>query len=494
MTNPGLHQTNREPFPPYRALTGQMFSRAAGVPLVPGNSVRILKDAAENYPAWLEAMTGAKKMIHFESYLIHEDDEGRTFAKVLAAKAQEGVQVRIIYDWLGALGKTSPGFWKDLRASGVEVRCFNPPQFESPLGWLTRDHRKLITIDGQTGFVSGLCVGAMWVGDPKKSIEPWRDTGVEVKGPAVAVMERAFAQVWDSSGEGLLSSEIPQTEPIVPAGNVKLRVVASAPNTAGIYRLDQLIAALARRSLWLTDAYFVGMTPYVQALRAAAADGVDVRLLVPSGTDIPIVRAISRAGYQPLLEAGVRVFEWNGPMLHAKTAVADGRWARVGSTNLNPASWIGNYELDVVVENKEFACGMEDMYLDDLANSTEIVLSKRHKVLPLAKRPRRPRRRVTGAGGSTGRMGTGAIRIGNMVGAAITNRRVLVPAETRLMIASSIILLAIAVMAALWPRWIAFPLAVLCAFFAASLFVRGYKLHRKQKAEGSTTSETKKVE
>src|SRR6185503_4878833 len=144
-------------------------------------------------------------------------------------------------------------------------------------------------------------------------------------------------------------------------------------------------AAMAQRTLWLTDAYFVGVTGYVQGLRAAVMDGVDVRLLVPGATDIPIIRAVSRAGYRPLLEAGIRVFEWNGPMLNAKTAVADGHWARVGSTNLNLASWIGNWELDVAVEDLEFGDEMEQMYLQDLDNATEIVLSEKNRVRPVTK-------------------------------------------------------------------------------------------------------------
>jgi cardiolipin synthase A/B len=146
------------------------------------------------------------------------------------------------------------------------------------------------------------------------------------------------------------------------------------------FRLDQLIAAIARQRVWLTDAYFAGTTSYVQALRAAARDGVDVRLLVPNATDIPVLRPLSRAGYRPLIEAGVRVFEWNGTMIHAKTAVADDRWARVGSTNLNIASWLGNCELDAVVENAAFARQMEEQYLRDLSNATEVILDVRQKV------------------------------------------------------------------------------------------------------------------
>ena len=149
---------------------------------------------------------------------------------------------------------------------------------------------------------------------------------------------------------------------------------------AGLFRLDQLIAALARERLWLTDAYFVGLTPYVQALCAAARDGVDVRLLVPGASDIPVVSPLSRAGYRPLLESGVRVFEWNGSMLHAKSAVADARWARVGSTNLNVASFWANYELDVAVEDERVPGEVAEMYEQDLEHATEIVLARRNRV------------------------------------------------------------------------------------------------------------------
>jgi cardiolipin synthase len=365
-----------EVFSDIRFLAEQAFSRVAGAPLVQGNSLRILKDAKENYPAWLDALSSAKKSIYFENYIIREDRIGYQFADVLAEKAREGVKVRLIYDWLGALGKTSRSFWQRLRQAGVEVRCFNPLRLESPLGWLIRDHRKMISVDSRIAFVTGLCIGSMWVGNPKRSIEPWRDTGIEVQGPAVVDIEHAFADVWAATGTPFAKEELLERNTIPPAGNATLRVVATVPIMAGLYRLDQLIAALARHSLWITDAYFVGVSTYVQALRSAAMDGVDVRLLVPGSTDIPILRGISRVGLKPLLESGVRIFEWNGPMMHAKTAVADSRWARIGSTNLNLSSWIGNYELDVAVEDEKFAQEMEEMYLDDLKNSTEIILSK----------------------------------------------------------------------------------------------------------------------
>ena len=462
---------------PVRDLANQAFSRAAGAPLVDGNVVHLLKDARENYPAWLEAIGSAKRYVHFESYIIHEDDAGWMFADALTAKAREGVRVRLVYDWMGGLGKTSRSFWNHLRAGGVEVRCYNPPRLDSPFGWLLRDHRKMLAVDGKVGFISGLCVGRMWVGIPEKRIDPWRDTGVEVRGRAVADIERAFAQIWAMMGTPI--DEEDKSIRDAPQGNMPMRVVASVPATAGMMRLDQLVAALAQNRLWLTDAYYAGTSVYVQALRAAARDGVDVRLLVPNGTDIPLIRPLSRAGYRPLLEAGVRVFEWNGTMLHAKTAVADSKWARVGSTNLNIASWFTNCELDAVVENESFALQMEEMYLQDLTNSTEVVLDANHKVHAPGEPPH-SQPLMTSGGGSAGRAAAGAIRIGNAVGAAFSNRRVLEPVEARIMVTAGSLLLALALVFVWFPQLLVYPLIIVFVWIAVALLYRGYKLHRRK--------------
>jgi cardiolipin synthase len=477
-----LIEETRGAISPMRLLAEQVFSRTAGAPLVPGNNIRLLKDARENYPAWLEAMRSATQTIHFENYIIYDDEVGHQFADVLIAKARQGVRVRLLYDWIGSVGKTSSRFWRRLAAEGVEVRCFNPPRVDSPLGWLSRNHRKSISVDHRIAFVTGLCVGRMWVGEPEHGIAPWRDTGLEVHGPAVADVVQAFAQVWAEAGTPLAADELPDPNSIPPAGDVMLRVVASQPNIAGLYRLDQLIAAVARQILWLTDAYFVGTTSYVQALRAAAMDGVDVRLLVPGSSDIPILVPLSRAGYRPLLEAGVRVFEWNGSMLHAKTAVADGRWARVGSTNLNVSSWIGNWELDVTVEDERFAQAMQEMYLDDLTHATEIVLSEKQRIRPSGgpvPSPAGSRQRI----GSAGRVAAGALSVGNTIGAAITNRRVLGPAEAKIMVCAGLILLALAVVAALWPPLLMVPLTLCAVWLAIALLIKAYRLHRVSRGQ-----------
>jgi cardiolipin synthase len=452
-----------------RVLADQAFSRAAGAPLVHGNEIRILKDGAENYPAWLAAIAEARESVHFECYIVHDDEVGRRFADALVARARDGIRIRVIYDWLGALGKTGARFWRRLREAGVEVRCFNPPRLDEPLGWLARDHRKSITIDGRVAFVTGLCIGRVWEGIPEKNLAPWRDTGVEIRGPAVADVSRAFAEAWAACGEPLPEED--RNRPAPPkAGDVPLRVVAATSGTSGLYRLDPLIAALARSTLWLTDAYYAGTPSYVQALGAAARDGVDVRLLVPGrGSDIALMQSISRAGYRPLLESGVRVFEWNGPMLHAKTAVADARWSRVGSTNLNPASWMGNWELDVVVEDEAFGRAMEAMYADDLGHATEILVERRRRVRP-ADASRHPRRR--GSGGSATRAAAGALRIGNAIGSALVARQVTGPAERRLFVQGGSILAIIALVAFFWPPLLAWPVGALSLWLSVSLLLR----------------------
>jgi cardiolipin synthase len=467
-----------------RIMAAQAFSRAAGAPLVHGNSIRLLRDARENYPAWFDAIRSAEKNVYFENYIIRSDKIGQQFSDALIAKAKEGVRVRLLYDWMGALTETSSGFWRCLREGGVEVRCFNPPRFDSPLAWLSRLHRKSLCVDSQVAFVSGLCVGQMWTGYPERGIPPWRDTGVEIRGPIVADVIQSFSRAWAEAGPKIPADELPLRDSIPLAGGIDMRVLGDSAATAGLYRLEQLIAVLAQKTLWLTDAYFVGSTSYVQALRGAAMDGVDVRLLVPgSSGDLRFLRPISRAGYRPLLEAGVRVFEWNGSMLHAKTAVADGRWGRVGSSNLNMASWLGNWELDVAVENPGFANEMEQMYLEDLDNATEIVLSEKNRVRPVAQPERRASSSYNGPGrrksGSAGRLTAGAIRVSNTVGAAITSRLVLGAAEAKIMLFGGVALLSLAVLALAQPLAMVIPFSLIAGWIGVSLLLKAHHLHRK---------------
>jgi cardiolipin synthase len=459
-----------------RLAADQVLSRTAGAPLIGGNRVRVLKDAAENYPAWLAAIRAAERSIFFECYIFRDDEVGRDFVAALVERVRAGVAVRVIYDWLGTSGARS--LFRALVEAGGEVRCFNPPRFDSPLGLLTRDHRKMVAVDGRIGFVTGLCVSAKWLAIRGAGSTLRRDTASRSAAGAVPQLERAFGQV-EAIGDPLSEAALTPVAMIPAEGSVALRVIASVPSAARVFRLDQLIAAGARERLWLTDAYYVGVTPYVHALCAAADDGVDVRLLVPGASDVPVVSRLSRAGYRTLLESGVRVFEWTGSMLHAKTAIADRRWARVGSTNLNFASFLTNYELDVAIEDETVVDEMARMYEADLGRAAEIVLSRRHRARPSAVVPR-PERARRALSGSAGRAAAGALSVGAAVGAVFTNRRVLGPAEASFLATIGALLLLVAVVGVLWPPASVAPGAI-AAWVAVVLLMRARRLHRRRR-------------
>lgn len=458
----------------YSGFTDEALERVTRAELIEGNDVRLLIDAAENYPAWLEAIEGAADRIYFESYIIHEDEQGRLFADALIKKAKEGVEVKVIYDWLGGFGKTSRKYWRRLREGGVDVRVYNPPKLLDPLGFFTRDHRKVLIVDGKFAFVTGLCVGQDWVGHPDRGIPGWRDTGVQITGPAVADVESSFADVWSATGGAIARKRLVRREDITPTGPTALRVVQSVPGAAHMYRLDQLLATTASESMWFTDAYFIGLPSYLQSLNAAAEDGVDVRILVPQSTDILLIRDTTRSTYRPLLEAGVRVFEWNGPMMHAKTAVFDGRYSRIGSTNLNIASWFGNYELDVLVEDEGFGQRMQQVFLQDISNSTEIVLEDTVRKKGRAK-PKRGRR----AGGSVRKATAGALNAATSIGSAITNRAPLGPAEARLLAIVGTVLLVLAGLFILFPRATSIPFIIILLMLAVPTLIKAIHNYRK---------------
>ncbi len=458
-----------------REFVDDAVYRLTSADLIHGNDVSLLVDATENYPAWLEAIESAKYRIFFETYIIHDDDQGRLFADALIERARQGVEVKIIYDWLGGLGNTSRRFWRRLRSHGIEVRCYNPPTFLDPLGIVSRDHRKTMVVDGRIAFVSGLCVGRYWVGDETKGIPPWRDTGVGITGPAVVEVEGAFADVWSTMGPPLDPHLLKKNQKDIGIGGATaLRVVQSVPGSAQVYRLDQMLAVVARERMWISDAYFIGVPSYLQTLKDASNDGVDVRILVPQSSDIGLIPETTRSTFRPLLEAGIRLFEWNGPMMHAKTAVFDGRYSRVGSTNLNIASWFGNYELDVLVEDDNFGRKMEEMFLGDMSNSTEIVLSETNK----KRRVPNVKRRFERRGGSVRKATAGAINAATTIGSAIAGKAPLGAAEAKVLFIASGILTALAALFVLFPRGTSTPFVVLLLLVAIPTLIKAIQSYR----------------
>jgi cardiolipin synthase len=344
------------------------LNRAAGGRPIPGNRLELLIDGPDTYAAMLQLIERASRWIHFENYIIRSDTEGRRFAEALATRAREGLPVRVLYDAVGSMF-TSPRLWRSLRGAGVEVRAFHRLR---PLDIVTnfaRDHRKLVVADGTGAVIGGLCIGCEWTGDGD-SVRPWRDTAVRVGGPAAAVLDQAFARTWAVSGAPLSDQE--QAGRVTPEGDGEVRVIVGEPGRERAFRVIELLAAGSMERLWITDAYMVAPPRLFQALRDAARDGVDVRMLVPGSSDLPLIRNLSRIGYRDLLRSGVRIYEWDGPMLHAKTVVSDGRWVRIGSSNLNPSSLIGNYELDVLIEDPSLAESMERQFRLDIGRSREV--------------------------------------------------------------------------------------------------------------------------
>jgi len=464
---------------PMTALAGSGFARVADAALSEGNAIELLRDGPENFPRWLDAIAKAERCVHLENYIFDDDRIGTTFADELIEAAARGVKCRVLYDWMGCRTRTRPAFWERLTQGGVEVRCYNPPRLGNPISWISRDHRKVMCVDGRVAFTGGLCIGDDWMGYPNKGVPPWRDTGLVIRGPAVADIDAAFADSWKTTGPAIPAHEMAGRKPQHEAGDLKAWVIAGRPDEMGLYRLTQLVAEIAEDTLWLTDAYFVGTTNYVRALCGAAEAGVDVRLLVPGSNDWPVVGALSRAGYRSLLESGVRVFEWDGPMLHAKTAVADGCWSRIGSSNSNLASWTSNRELDVTIQDSGFAARMMAMYEQDLENATEIVLEHGKVLRPKGTRaPRSAKKGERYAGRS--RLLAGTAGVGATVGAALTRHRPLGSAESAVLAAGGIFVILLALAGLLAPHLIAYPLALVGLWIGGALIARAWRTRRRR--------------
>ena len=397
------------------------LERTSQAPLRIGNRLVLLQNGPDTFDDWLAAIGRAERWVHLDNYIFQDDAVGRRFADTLKEKAADGVPVRVLCDWFGSWS-TPRSFWRELRGAGVEVRPVNPLTLGAPLGAVRRDHRKLVAVDGEYASTGGVCIDEGWMVRDSGTGLPYRDTTVSVRGPAVADLERAFARLWGDTGEPLPDEECPRAESIPRAGDDAARVVIQEPNRMRILRVLQLLTAGVQRRLWITDAYFLSMPILTQSLMATARDGVDVRVLLPSTNDLPWIGALSRSGYRRFLEAGVRIFEYGGPMIHAKTLVADGWWSKVGSTNLNVSSLAANWEIDLVAEDNNFAAEMERVFEEDLDNAREIRLVRTARGSEV--RARRPRGRVdrrarrgpvgsgSGAAATVTRVGSAALQQG----------------------------------------------------------------------------------
>lgn len=470
------------------------LSRATGSPTLEGNHIRLQFEGSITFESWIEAVERAERFVYFENYVVRDDRTGRAFRDALAAKAREGVPVRVVYDWLGCWA-TPRSYWRPLVDAGAQVRAFNPPSLAlgDPLGALQRDHRKLVVVDGDVAFVGGFCVGDEWAGGPRRP--PWRDTGVEIHGPAARAAALAFERLWAEMGEPCWMAAT-MREPD-RAGGMPVWIIEGEPGRARVYRTLHLTAALARRRIWITDAYFVAPRSVSEALTAAAQHGVDVRILVPAHNNWPWVRSISRGGYRFLLQSGVRVFEWQGPMMHAKTSVVDGTWCRVGSSNLNAASLMGNWELDVGVLDRGLAAQLEGLFLADLASCREIVLPRRRAAAQAAGRLHEPPRplvsldpegplhqRLEDLRAQGGRLGlAGLVRAGSAFGGALAGNRTLGREDRTVLGSVAVAILVVAAVAVVFPTVVGWGFAVVALWFGTVTGIRALAQARRARAE-----------
>ena len=354
----------------------------AGSPLSTGNRVLLLQDGPATYRAMLAAIAGAHDHIHLETYILDDDEVGQRFVQALTARQAQGVQVNLIRDGMGTLA-TPPALFAPLVASGGQVLVFNPlnPLVARKAWELNqRDHRKLLIVDGRTAFLGGINISSVYSGGSARRHEPdapaWRDTDLQLQGPVVAELQKLFLAAWASqAGPALVPRDwFPTPE---RAGQQVVRAIGSSPQEpfSAIYATLLSAIASAQTSIQITVAYFAPDPQLKAALQAAAARGVAVTLILPSQTDSWLVFQAGRGHYTELLQAGVKIVERQGAILHAKTALIDGVWATVGSTNLDWRSFLHNHELNAVVLGQDFGQQVQAMFDKDLALSKPINLA-----------------------------------------------------------------------------------------------------------------------
>jgi len=370
-----------------------------GSPLTTGNEVLLLQDGPATYQAMFAAIDAAVDHINMETYILDDDAVGQRFAQALIAKQQQGVQVNLIRDSVGTL-ETPTAFFQQLTDSGIEVLEFNPV---NPLitrkDWTLnqRDHRKLLIVDGSTAFLGGINISSVYSGGsfskalrlkpdtgPDGSLA-WRDTDLQLQGPVVAEFQKLFIAAWESQ-KGAPLAEKNYFPPPKSAGREVVRAIGSSPEEPFSLIYATLLSAIgsAETSVHITNAYFVPDPQLLEALEAAARRGVGVSLILPSRTDSWLVFHAGRGYYERLLRAGVKIFERRGVILHSKTALIDGVWATVGSTNLDWRSFLHNHELNAVVLGSGFGKQVQTMFARDLAESDEITLEQwRQRALSL---------------------------------------------------------------------------------------------------------------
>jgi cardiolipin synthase len=361
----------------------ERISAIAQAPIRYGHHVRILRDGALAFPTMLAMIRAAKRSVCFENFIFAHDATGEEFARALENARGRGADVRVLYDPLGTMLVKGGSIARRLRRALVLARPFRPVSMAVPWSWLHfthRDHRKLLIADELAAVVGGMCIADHW-SPAEKGGGGWRDTALLVRGPAVADLQLAFERMWrralGSIPETFSSLLEAQTLTLPPRrGHARVVVVGDRPRTQRVAALYEWLADNAETSIDISDAYFVAPARVVRSLIHAAARGVRVRLLLPGRNNHPIAGLAAQRIYEPLLEAGAEIHEWNGIMLHAKSLVVDGVISMVGSSNLDPLSLHRNYELNVLVADAATGEKMSELFEHDIAAATTVDLAE----------------------------------------------------------------------------------------------------------------------
>jgi cardiolipin synthase len=362
--------------------------RYSSTPLTSGNRVSVLIDGPQTYAAIESDLKAARHHIHLETFIFGAGEVGRRFADLLAQKHKEGVEVRVLYDGIGSMD-TPDGFFDELRQRGIEVREFRPVNpVKNPRVWdlHNRDHRKIIVVDGQVGFTGGINIDSTYARassskpGPERGLEDgWRDTHMKIRGPAVRQLQALFIDSWNKAGEREeLNGKEEYFPAIKPAGDALIMIVGNDSKSDDRSLYGTYLGAFTRASkrLWITHAYFAPNDELLSAMTEAAERGVDVRLIVPAFTDSRIVLNATQATFTRLLKAGVRIYELEDALLHAKSVVIDGSVSIVGSANLDMRSFLHNDEVNAIVVSRDFGERMEAVFRRDQKASKPVTLER----------------------------------------------------------------------------------------------------------------------
>ena len=351
------------------------LTRLGGMPFLPGNSVRTLVNGEATFAAILEAIDQARSYIVVQFFIVRDDSLGEMLKDALLAKAAQGVRIYFLYDSIGSFDLPH-SYVARLRAGGVEVHPFaTNRRFVNRFQLNFRNHRKIVSVDGERAFVGGHNVGVEYLG-AKPPLSPWRDTHIEVRGPAVASIQFVFTEDWHWATQQLPEFDMPPAPVADPAAGQGMHclVVPSGPadkqETCSLFFVEAINAA--RERVWITSPYLIPDEAVFSALRLAALRGVDVRILIPSRRDHLVVFAASKLYAYDSLRAGIRIFRYQPGFLHQKVVLIDSAAAAIGSANLDNRSFRLNFEIMVLTVDRAFAAEVEAMLVEDFAQSWEI--------------------------------------------------------------------------------------------------------------------------